>query len=170
MTPPEKTAKKRGGYRPGSGRPRTVGPTTEKAMAYANLVKSGVSKSQAVEQAGYSPTAGSGAIERIPAVKNAMQTVDQQRERLQQHPDFSFHGIAHRLKNRATNKKVNAKVQTDNDKALISIMGYNAPAQVNVRSTGLLLEFSDLSAADLVSIRDALMGEGVEEGQNAAVA
>lgn len=144
----------RGGYRPGSGRPRT----SPRVQAYAAGVATGLTKTAARARAGYSPACSTGKLDRLPGVRRELETIEQQRDTLQQSPQLSFRGIAKRLVSRATSPRVTPKIQTDNDKTLISMMGYNAPTQVSVRSIGMLIELADLSAADLVAVRDAMRG------------
>ena len=129
-----------------------------KSKAYLRALQSGVTKKEAMRIAGFSPNASSGAIDKLPSVRKGLASIEKQREILQQDPVYSFTAVAGRFAKRATNKKVNPNVQTINDKALVSMMGYDAPAQVNVKSMGLIMELSDLTRADIEVLRDEFGG------------
>jgi hypothetical protein len=137
--------------------PKRRGRPPKKALAYAQNVALGMSKEQARDAAGYSSNSHTYDIETKKAVKYAIASVEKQREDLQTDPDFSFEGVAKRLVTRAKDKKVSPGVQTDNDKVLVSIMGFNAPTQVHTKSLGLIMEFSDLSGANLGALKDVLL-------------
>ena len=129
-----------------------------KADKYVAALQTGVSKVEAKRIAGYSENSATGAIDRLPRVRKGLATIEQQRETLSQLPEYSFTGVAKRLVKRAKSASVSDRVQTDNDKALSTLMGYNAPTQMNVKSVGLMMEFKDLSAADLAAIQESFQG------------
>lgn len=120
-------------------------------------------KRDALVAAGYSPNTSSSRIENSKGVQRAMMTLEKQRELIQQREGFTFEDMAQRLKTRAIDSNVSAGVQTDNDKLLSKILGYEAPTVVKTQSLGLMLEFSDLSGADLAAMRDVLLP--AEEGE-----
>jgi hypothetical protein len=128
---------------------------SKKAGIYAQAIASGKSQTEAKQIAGYSLK--SHGTKDIPAVREALLTVEQQREKMQQMPGISLPDITNRLYKRATNTKVTPGVQTDNDKVLINILGYNAPTKTEIKTTGLLLEFADLTSSDLAMVREQMI-------------
>jgi len=120
-----------------------------KALKYVRgYMLEGKTKQDARIDAGYSPKSGS--IDANPVIKYATLLVEEQRKKMaEEEPGFSFHDVARRLKDRAMNPKVSPTVQTDNDKVLVSMFGYNAPQKVEVNKTSLIAELGILSKDDL---------------------
>lgn len=131
-----------------------------KAQRYVEGVACGMTKKSALLAAGYSPKVKSSNIDRLPCVKDAIETLERQRENLSKVKDYTFTDVAMRMVKRAKGSE-NERVQTDNDKAFAGLMGYNAPSQVNVKSVGLLMEFRDLSSAELAELRETLVEGGL---------
>lgn len=136
------------------GRPKSK-ESEEKALVYANAVLvEGKTKTEAKEIAGYSENFYP---ERLEHVRNALVTVGQRREELQNTPGFTLTDIATRFKNRATDPKVSPRDQTVNDKALVEVLDYTPEKKVNVTNVGLLMEFTDLTSEDLKAARDKIL-------------
>jgi hypothetical protein len=137
---------------------------TEKQKKYAKfrIANPDKPKKAARDYAGYSEGTSVTAVESKTGTKYAMASVERQRETLQTDPDYSFEGVARRLVTRAKDEDVPAGVQTDNDKVLVGMMGYSAPTQVHTKSLGLMLEFNDLTGADLAALKEGLLPEKVE--------
>ena len=113
--------------------------------------------SEARDVAGYSENTPTTRIEQGAGVQLAMQTVEKQRELMQQKPGFAFCDVAQRVKNRAEDPLVAPGVQTDNEKVLNKMMGYDAPTVIHQKNMGLMLEFTNLTGADLAALEDVLI-------------
>jgi hypothetical protein len=139
----------------------------EQHMAYALLTElAGVDKEEAKTAAGFPETALVPNIDRHAATKLARKSVAEQRELIQKHmPGFSFTDMVNRIVGRATDEAVDPRVQTQNDKLLSEVMGFNSPKEVNVNTTSLIMEFSQLSGTDIEAIlaEDADFEEVEEE-------
>lgn len=127
---------------------------SDRARRYVDIMatRPGVKKREALVEAGYSPLSPSSSIDNLRGVKVAKRNMELQREDLRERAGFTITDVAERLKRRATSGKVCPSTQTDNDKVLISILGYNTPQEVNINQKSLFMEFKDLSADDLREI------------------
>lgn len=149
------------------GRRANTTPPTPQQMEYAvhrSMFPDRPAR-EAAEVAGYSPGTPTTHIDNSAGVKRAMQTVEKQRELMQQKPGFSFTDVAERVKKRAENEMVPPGVQTDNDKVLNKMMGYDAPTVIHQKSMGLMLEFNNLSGADLAALEEVLLPKSDEVGE-----
>jgi hypothetical protein len=124
---------------------------SDKAIKYATLKYSNpeMSKAKRAVAAGYSPKTSTQYVDKSKGVRCAIATIEQQRESIRNSSGFTLGDIAERVKSRATNNEVPFGVQTDNDKILISMLGYNAPEEININQKALFMEFKDLSAVEL---------------------
>jgi hypothetical protein len=124
---------------------------SDRAKRYATIRygNPGMSKKDCAVAAGYSPKTSTQYVDKSKGVRAAIATVEQQRELIRSSAGFTLEDIAKRVKGRATNDDVPFGVQTDNDKILISILGYNAPEEININQKALFMEFKDLSAVEL---------------------
>lgn len=154
--------KKRGVGRPKKEKPVLtevkVKPLTKSEKYLSLLQTPGMTKKEARDLAGFSPKSGTSSIDRLPSVRKGLASLEKQREYLSQKADYSFTGVAERFVKRAKSKAVSDRVQTDNDKALCGIMGFNAPATVNVKSVGLIMELSDVNKSDLEALKECFGG------------
>lgn len=146
-------------------KPREIPEPSERAIAYAEYraIHPDEDKQDARDAAGYSPNFHVTDLEAQPSVQRAIATVEARREELRQREGYSFDDVAKRLVDRAKDKDVSAGVQTDNDKLLSNIMGYNAPTVVHQQSLGLMLEFTDMTPADIAALRQGLLGGNGDE-------
>ena len=146
-------------------KPREIPEPSERAIAYAEYraIHPDKDKQDARDAAGYSPNFHVTDLEAQPSVQRAIATVEARREELRQREGYSFEDVARRLVTRAEDPDVSAGVQTDNDKLLSGIMGYNAPTVVHQQSLGLMLEFTDMTPADIAALRQGLLGGGGDE-------
>jgi hypothetical protein len=146
-------------------KPREIPEPSERAIAYAEYraIHPDEDKQDARDAAGYSPNFHVTDLEAQPSVQRAIATVEARREELRQREGYSFEDVARRLVTRAEDPDVSAGVQTDNDKLLSNIMGYNAPTVVHQQSLGLMLEFTDMTPADIAALRQGLLGGGGDE-------
>ena len=144
---------------------REIPEPSERAIAYAEYraIHPDEDKQDARDAAGYSPNFHVTDLEAQPSVQRAIATVEARREELRQKEGYSFEDVARRLVTRAEDPDVSAGVQTDNDKLLSNIMGYNAPTVVHQQSLGLMLEFTDMTPADIAALRQGLLGGGGDE-------
>lgn len=125
----------------------------------------GKSKCKAALDAGYSRNSHTSDLDKRPAAGVAIRQVQAEREALMQKEGFTIKDLAERVKKRATDPKVPAATQTDNDKVLIGILGYNAPAKIDIKTTSLIADLGVLSGEDLEELRNSLAGEGVEDAE-----
>jgi hypothetical protein len=125
-----------------------------KAVVYAKAVDSGMTQKAARSVAGYAETSR---VHNYPAVRKAFHDIEAQREELQGEDGFRLRDVATRFKNRATNKKVSARDQTSNDKALVDVLGYAAEKKISVSNTSLLLEFTNMTSDDLARTRERIL-------------
>jgi hypothetical protein len=138
---------------------------SERAMMYAEyrVAHPDENKTAARDAAGYSQNSDPTNLEKRPTVRKAMATVEAQREELRAAPGAMLEDVVTRLVTRATDPDVSAGTQTDNDKLLSNVLGYNAPTVVHQQRLGLMLEFTDMTPADIAALRQGLIGGGVDE-------
>ena len=117
---------------------------------FADLVAQGVSKRQAALQAGYAP--GYKPLNNGPA-RRALATVAQQRIALQCAPGFRLRDSAQWYKEASKSPEPLAP-RVAARRALDSLLGYDAPRQVQVESRSLIVELSGLGTADLSALRE----------------
>jgi hypothetical protein len=93
---------------------------------YAELVamreSTGMTKKECAILAGYSPNSPTSAIERSKQVKQAIESVEEQRLELMAEKGYRYRDIARRARNRATDKTNTANEQLANDKFLASLL------------------------------------------------
>ena len=151
--------------------------------AKAAMIKSstpGISDKKAIIKAGYSPRTNAGKVKATLSYQSAIQSVDQQRRVIQQQVGKRFSDIVQRLDDMSTNsaykdfksKARDAKGKEQADlldqahdeymppgervratKEIISILGYNAPTDINISSQSLFMEFTGLSSDDLRAVQ-----------------
>ena len=122
---------------------------------FADLVAQGVSKRQAALQAGYAP--GYKPLNNGPA-RRALATVAQQRIALQCAPGFRLRDSAQWYKEASKSPEPLAP-RVAARRALDSLLGYDAPRQVQVESRSLIVELSGLGTADLSALREYVSGQ-----------
>jgi hypothetical protein len=145
--------------------PRRTSPEMEKrARTYViNHELKGMTKKDAAADAGYAPSSSTSEIDKSVLVRVAKMEICEQRDFIMKNMQcqgFSFFEVAERIKNRAKSSKSEA-IQTDNEKLLISMLGYNAPQKIEVKSLSLIADLGGLSADDL----DALNNIGKQNGK-----
>jgi hypothetical protein len=145
--------------------PKKRGPDPEKpsemvkAYAERRAAMPNEFKKDSAVAVGYSPNTSPTYIEATKGFRYAMMSVDRQREAIGQEEELSFEGVARRVVARAKDPMVTPGVQTDNDKLLIGMMGYSAPTVAINKNATLVLEFNDLSSADIDVLKAGLRPE-----------
>lgn len=129
-------------------------PAIAKAEKYFALREEGVSKTEAVAVAGVSK-----AVEHTQAGLIVGANIDRQREVLQSRPGMMMADIADRLQKRATAKKVKASDQNNADKLLIEMLDYQPTKKIDVRSVGMLINFSDVSREQILEMKEKRIAE-----------
>lgn len=134
---------------------------SERAVAYVERRATfpQETKKESALAAGYSPATSPTHIEATKGCRYALQSIEKQREALGQEDDLSFEGVARRVVARAKDPMVTPGVQTDNDKLLKDMMGYSAPTVAINKNATLMLEFTDLTSADIDVIKAGLRQE-----------
>jgi hypothetical protein len=137
---------------------------SDRAVEYAKMRygNPGMSKRKCALSAGYSMGTKVENIEDTKGYRLAVLSIEQQRDKIRNESGFTLEDIAKRLKTRATDKEVSPGVQTDNDKLLISLFGYNAPEEITINQKSLFMEFKDLSASELRGILGRYDKDAVE--------
>jgi hypothetical protein len=124
-------------------------PAIAKAEKYFALREEGVGKMEAVAVAGVSQ-----AVEHTQAGQIVAANIDRQREVLQSRSGMMMADIAERLQKRAVNRKVKASDQNNADKLLIEMLDFLPAKKLDIKTTGMLIEFKDVSMAELLELRE----------------
>lgn len=126
-----------------------------KAFVYANAVTGGMREKDARELAGYKTHRA----KELPAVRHAFASIEKERESLQQTAGMTMTDIATRFMERAKGENVSDSVKNDADKALLGMLDYTPSKKVDIHSTGMLMEFRDVSMGQLLELRNRRIAE-----------
>lgn len=122
---------------------------------YADLIAKGEKKSVAAAAAGYARTQRP---ERLLPVRKALESIATQRERMQGTSGLRLSDSARWYGRASNDKEAELSPRVSARRALDSLLGYDAPKQVQVESRSLLIEFRDLGSDDLRVLREYVSG------------
>ena len=137
---------------------REAGRGLSKSCKYATIRAKfpKLPKQRAKVLAGYSPRSSMTELERTAGIRNAVRTIEQQREDLRSQQGYGFgdsvkfYGVISKDPKEGAGDRIKARTRVD------SLLGYDAPTQHKVTTTGLMVELKDLSAGQIQQIIDSL--------------
>ena len=131
-----------------------VAEKTPSAVAYVRNIVKGMSKRQAARLAGYQPTVPTSTIDKNRTVRDLMASVEDQRRVLQTMLGSDFDTIGTQMaKLTLTAKKDSDKINAA--RVVNSMLGYDAPKELQVKSMSLIMELSAVSTTSLDDILNA---------------
>jgi hypothetical protein len=142
-----------------AGQVQTPDPKT-----FAVLDKAGVPAAVSLPAAGYSTSTKAAHIRATNQYKSVAKTIQEQREILQKTPGFRLEDSAIMYQNESTDSENPASDRIKARSRLDTILGYDSPKQVDVRSMSLIMELSGVSTEDLGILAGELGATGAETG------
>jgi hypothetical protein len=126
----------------------------KKAQKFAKIriENPSLNKKQALVAAGYTPDTNPKTVENTKSYRVAVQSLQNQRQGLQETQGLTFTDSATFYRDLSQDEANDPADRIRARKQLDTILGYEAPKEVNIRKIGLLLELKDLTTADLQSL------------------